>query len=204
MRKLSGQILLILYWKILMSEYQYYEFCSLHSPLSAAARKEMSALSSRAQVGTHSASYVYHYGDFRGNPKALLLKYFDVFFYSSNWGTIRLMFKYPTQAIEREKLKKYCIKQVISCQAQGDFVVLNMAINNEDGFGWIEGEGLLAAFLPLYEELQSKNYQFLQLIKAIHDELTSGKENTLASVLADMKLSAAQSAFLEHTGVAVA
>lgn len=50
-----------------MSEYQYYEFCSLHSPLSAAARKEMEALSSRTRVGTHNASYVYHYGDFRGN-----------------------------------------------------------------------------------------------------------------------------------------
>jgi hypothetical protein len=187
-----------------MSEYQYYEFCSLHSPLSAAARKEMSALSSRAQVGTHSASYVYNYSDFRGNPEALLLKYFDVFFYISNWGTIRLMFKYPAQEIEIKKLKKYSIKDVISCQAQKDYVVLNIAINNEEGFGWTDGEGLLADFLPLYEEIQSKNYQFLQLIKAIHDELTGEKENALASTLADMKLSAAQSAFLDHTGVTVA
>ncbi|MCW5590456.1 MAG: hypothetical protein KIT27_12460, partial [Legionellales bacterium] len=69
-----------------MSEYQYYEFCSINKPLSTEARKEMLSLSSRASVGTHTASYVYNYGDFRGKPKQLVLKHFDVFFYISNFG----------------------------------------------------------------------------------------------------------------------
>lgn len=81
--------------------------------------------------------------------------------------------------------------------------MLDVTVNNEEGFGWTEGEGLLAEFLPLYEEIKSKNYQFLQLIKAIPDELTGEQENALVSVLANMKLSAAQFAFLDHTGVAV-
>jgi hypothetical protein len=63
-----------------MSEYQYYEFCRITTPLSSEARKEMVSLSSRAQVSTHGASYVYNYGDFRGNPEQLVLKHFDVFF----------------------------------------------------------------------------------------------------------------------------
>ncbi len=47
-----------------MSEYQYYEFYRINTPLSAAARTEMISLSSRAKVGTHNASHVYNYGDF--------------------------------------------------------------------------------------------------------------------------------------------
>ncbi|EKD72555.1 MAG: hypothetical protein ACD_45C00643G0004 [uncultured bacterium] len=63
-----------------MSEYQYYEFCSITSPISSEARKAMRSLSSRANVSTHGVSYTYNYGDFKGEPKKLLLKYFDVFF----------------------------------------------------------------------------------------------------------------------------
>ena len=87
-----------------MSEYQYHEFCSIHQPLSAAARKKMNSLSSRAQVGTHNASYVYNYSDFRGNPKQLLLKYFDVYFYIASWGTVQLMFKYLSTQVDLKKL----------------------------------------------------------------------------------------------------
>ncbi len=184
-----------------MSEYQYYEFCSLHSPLSAAARKAMQALSSRAQVGTHTASYVYNYGDFRGNAETLLFKYFDIFFYIANWGTVRLMFKYPIEQVDVEKLKKYQIKDVISCKVKEDYVVLDVCIQNEEGFGWTEGEGILSELLPLYKEIKSKNYQFFKLIKAINDELTGKKENALSLMLADTKLSSAQAAFLDCVGM---
>lgn len=186
-----------------MSEYQYYEFCSLHSPLSSAARKEMGALSSRACVGTHTASYVYHYGNFRGNPEALLLKYFDIFFYISNWGTIRLMFKYSPKEVNIHELEKYCIQDVIRCQASGEHILLDVRVNNEEGFGWTEGEGLLSDFLPLYEEIKAKNYQFLRLAAAVYDEFMGEKENALAAVIADSELSSAQSAFLNSVGVAI-
>lgn len=78
----------------------------------------MRSLSSRAQVGTHSASYVYHDGDFRGIPEALLLKYFDIFFYISHWGTIRLMFKYPVQEIDITELKNTVLNllSAVSCR----------------------------------------------------------------------------------------
>jgi hypothetical protein len=159
-----------------MSEYQYYEFCRLGSPLSPEARKEMAALSSRARVGTHSASYVYNYGDFRGDPKKLLLEYCDVFFYISNWGTVQLMFKYLNQEIDSGTLQQYCIEDVISCEQYDRYVVLSIGINNEDGGDWINGEDLLPDLLPLYEEIKSKNYHFLRLTSAVHNQLTGEKK----------------------------
>lgn len=93
-----------------MSGYRYYEFCRINKPISSEAREEMASLSSRARITTHGASFVYNYGDFRGKPKQLLLKYFDVFFYVSNFGIIELIFKYKVQQLELAELKKYCIK----------------------------------------------------------------------------------------------
>jgi hypothetical protein len=153
-----------------MSEYQYYEFCSINKPLTSEARKEMSSLSSRANVGTHNAFYVYNYGDFRGNSDTLLLKYFDVFFYISNFGTIRLTFKYNVFQINIDEIKKYCINHVISYKQHCDDILLDIYIQNEEGFGWTEGEGVWQNLLPLYDEIKSKNYQFLRIVSAVHDE----------------------------------
>ena len=177
-----------------MSGYQYYEFCKMNTPLTADARKEMYSLSSRANVTTHGASYVYNYGDFRGNTKELLLKYFDVFFYISNFGCIQLMFKYKAQEINIDEVKKYCIKHVISCDAQNSRVVLDINFSNEEGFGWVEGEGMLPDLLPLYDEIKTGNYQFLRLVAGAHNANTSsslGNNSGLA-------LSQAQEAFFKY------
>ncbi|MGD0466701.1 MAG: hypothetical protein ABSA84_08400 [Gammaproteobacteria bacterium] len=180
-----------------MSGYQYYEFCRIKAPISQKAREEMASLSSRANVGTHGASYVYNYGNFRGDSKKLLLKYFDVFFYLSNYGVIQLMFKYKPGQVNIEELKKYDIKHVISCEQYDKGVLLEIYINKEEGFGWTEGEGLLADLLPLYSEIKAKNYQFLRLITAINNELDRKVNDTSSNMISEMDLSSAQQAFLD-------
>ena len=185
-----------------MSEYQYYEFCRINNPLSKEARQEMLSLSSRANVGSHGASYVYNYGDFRGKPKQLLLKHFDVFFYISNFGTVQLMFKYATEEINWDALKKYCIKHVIEVEQHDQYVLLSIYINNEEGFGWTEGEGLLPELLPLYDKIKGGNYQFLDLVSAVHKQFTGDDINALSTIIAkDNLLSGAEQAFLECVGI---
>lgn len=184
-----------------MSEYQYYEFCSISKPLTREARMEMASLSSRAQVSTHGASYVYNYGDFKGNPKQLLLKHFDVFFYISNFGGIRLLFKYLADEINIVQMKKYCIKDVISTKTQKENVLLDIDINLEEGFGWVEGEGMLVDLLPLYDEIKTGNYQFLKLVSSVNEGLTE-EGNTLKTAISKFKnLSIAQEAFLTCVGI---
>jgi hypothetical protein len=185
-----------------MSEYQYYEFCRIKKPLSPEARKEMTSLSSRTQISTHGVSYTYNYGDFRGDIKQLLLKYFDIFFYISNWGTVRLIFKYDAKNIDLKEIKKYLVKHVIDCEQHGQNILLDIDISNEEGGGWTEGEGVLLDLLPLYTEIENKSYQFLQLVFAINDEFTGENTNALNEVVAKIKvLSPAQKAFLESIGV---
>lgn len=182
-----------------MSEYQYYEFCKLSAPLTSEARKEMSSLSSRAKVGTHSVSYVYNYGDFRGNPKKLLLKYFDVFFYIANWGSLQLMFKYSASDINIHALKQYCIDDPISCEITNSHVLLDIDYNKEEGFsGWMEGEEMLAELLPLYDEIKSGNYELLRMLMDIYDGKTETLKKATANHGVDIVLSEAQEAFLKY------
>ena len=185
-----------------MSEYQYYEFCKIDKPLSAEARKEMHSLSSRAKVGTHGASYEYNYGDFKGKPKALLLKYFDVFFYISNWGTVQLMFRYPAGTVDFLMLKKHQIKHIIECEQVNDQIVLDITLNNEDGFGWTEGEEVLSDLLPLYDAVKTDATRFLELVTAIHDELSGETEGSFKTTMKKLApLSAAEKALIKNIGM---
>jgi len=163
-----------------MSEYQYYEFCNTNKPMSVEVRQEMKSLSSRSKLTTHGASYVYNYGDFRGDPEALLIKYFDIYFYVSNWGTLQLMFKYKTNQVNLGNLKPYLIDNVVECKDVGEYTILILEINDEDGgWGWIEGEEMLGELLPLYEEIKMGNYNVLVLFAIINATYNQADQNTL-------------------------
>ena len=54
-----------------MSEYQYYEFRAVDTPLTESQKADVSKLSSRAYVTSHSASFVYNYRDFPGNTEKI-------------------------------------------------------------------------------------------------------------------------------------
>ena len=155
------------------------------------------SLSSRARVGSHNASYVYNYGDFRSDPQKLLLKHFDMFFYISNFGTIQLMFKYHCDDINLDQIQQFSRKHVIELNRVEQYVVLHINVNNEEGFGWTEGEGLLPDLLPIYTEIQQGDYQALKLALAI-DDMFSGMNVEAVNHLRDESgFSVATHTFLE-------
>src|SRR5947209_7352629 len=66
---------------IAMSEYQYYEFQAVDRPLSKREMAELRALSTRATITPTRFVNFYNWGNFRGNPAALMEEYFDAFVY---------------------------------------------------------------------------------------------------------------------------
>jgi hypothetical protein len=70
-----------------VSEYQYYEFLAVDRPLDADQLDRLRALSTRAELTSTSFVNTYHWGDFKGNPRALMEEYFDAFLYTANWGS---------------------------------------------------------------------------------------------------------------------
>jgi hypothetical protein len=146
-----------------MSEYQYYEFQSLGRPLSASAQAEMESLSSRVHLTANSASFVYNYGDFRGDPYKVLAKHFDVMLYIANWGTRRLMFRFPADAIPSAVREAYQYAESMDWSESGNYVILDIRQEEEDGFGWVEGEGLLRGIAQVQNDIMRGDYRSLYL-----------------------------------------
>jgi hypothetical protein len=59
-----------------MSEYQYYEFLAIDRPLTDREMADLRALSTRAHITPVSFTNEYHWGDFKGDPAALMRHYF--------------------------------------------------------------------------------------------------------------------------------
>lgn len=153
-----------------MSEYQYYEFQAIDRPLTQEERAAISQLSSRVKPTATSASFTYSYGNFRGDPKQVLARYFDIMYYIANWGTQQLMFRFPTSLINREAIELYCIDDYISLSFAGDWAILDWEFSQEEGFNdWIEGEGILSELIGLRQEILQQDYRGLYLawLKAI-------------------------------------
>ena len=153
-----------------MSEYQYYEFQAIDRPLTQEERAAICELSSRVKPTATTASFTYSYGNFRGDPKQVLARYFDIMYYIANWGTQQLMFRFPTSLINREAIELYCIDNYISLSFVGDWAILDWEFSQEEGFNdWIEGEGILSELIGLRQEILQQDYRGLYLawLKAI-------------------------------------
>ena len=60
-----------------MSEYQYYEFLAIDRPLTEREMRELRAVSSRAVITATRFTNHYEWGNFKGDPRGWIEKYFD-------------------------------------------------------------------------------------------------------------------------------
>ena len=141
--------------------------------LSLDQKAEVSALSSRAHVTSHSAVFVYNYGDFRGDPEQLMNDYFDAMLYMANWGSRRLMFRLPQSLIDTKEVGLYCISEEIDRRTTRDkkYVIIDLDFQDEDLATWTDGESWLDDLVDLREALIQGDFRMLYLawLKAVHN-----------------------------------
>lgn len=149
-----------------MSEYQYYEFQILDGRLTEVGMEAMRNLSSRVDLSATRASFVYNWGDFRGNPEQVLEKYFDAMLYMANWGTRQLMFKFPREIVNVDQLNRYQFPEHIMLSTTARYVILNMHYYDEGGgdWGWLGGEGMLDGLTALRQDILRGDYRALYLV----------------------------------------
>ncbi len=152
-----------------MSEYQYYEFQTIDRPLTERERAAISELSSRVALTPTQAVFTYQFGDFRGDPEKVLARYFDAMLYLANWGTKQLMFRFPKTLIDLKQVEPYCVEDSVEFKSLGDHVILDIRLDEEEGIGWVEGEGLLSSLIELRDDILRQDYRALYLawLKAI-------------------------------------
>ena len=139
-----------------MSEYQYYEFRTVNRTLTREEVKEVDSWSSRGNVSSTSATFTYNFGDFKRDPKQCLLAHFDIMLYYANYGCRRMIFRFPKKLVSLKTLQHYDYSHAedyqssIMISAEGDYVVVDIEENLEEGFTeWLDCENTLAAVTPL-------------------------------------------------------
>lgn len=141
-----------------MSEYQYYGFLAVDRPLGEEDRQALRSLSSRARITATSFTNHYEWGDFKGSPRALMERWFDLHLYFSNWGTRQLMIRLPKSLVDRDQLDACLVGTDIAEVVEiGDNLILDICAADEDGSDHHsdDGSGWLAALAPLRMELLS-------------------------------------------------
>jgi hypothetical protein len=150
-----------------MSEYQYYEFAAVDSPISDEGLRYARGCSSRANVSRVHWQNTYTFGDFHGNVDTLL-KYYDVHFYIANWGTVRLGLAFPKGAIAPEAIQPYLRgderhEDTLTVKETGNRCIVWWERNEEGGWGWTEGDGLIDQLIGIREELMRGDHRALFL-----------------------------------------
>ena len=164
-----------------MSEYQYHEWQAIDRILTPYEQAEVNDLSSHINVSPSRAEVTYHWSDFRHDPKQVLLDYFDAYFYFANWGSLRLMFRFPVGLIDESDIQPYLVDEFISFETIEQYQVLDLDFNPEDGGIWIENEANLSYYTPLRADLLEGDYRLLYMawLKAvtISGSYAGGMEN---------------------------
>jgi len=157
-----------------MSEYQYYEWQTIDRPLNSNERKAVASLSSHMDIVTSTQAAVsYSWGDFKHNPRQVLLQYFDAHLYLANWGTRRLMFRFPKSAIDPDAIQPYCREDFLTLELKGNYITLEFALDEEEpGDEWLEATGNLGKLILIREQILQGDYRALYLIwlKAVSSE----------------------------------
>jgi hypothetical protein len=148
-----------------MSEYQYYEFQTIDRPLSKADQDALRGLSSRARITATSFTNSYEWGDFKGNPAALMDRWFDLHLYLANWGTHRLMMRLPARLIDRARLDAFLGEaDCAELKMMGENLILDITVQEMESEDWDDDSDWLAALTPLRADVLSGDLRMFYLL----------------------------------------
>ncbi|WP_432956516.1 hypothetical protein [Micromonospora haikouensis] len=148
-----------------MSEYQYYEFTAVDRPLTSRERAELRSLSTRADITATSFVNTYEWGNFKGDPRTLMERYFDAYLYLANWGTRQIMLRLPKHVLAPATAAQYCQGDSASAWTAGTHVIIDLHDEDEDGTDeWdLDGHGLLTSIIPVRSGLAAGDLRLLYL-----------------------------------------
>lgn len=163
-----------------MSEYQYYEFQAIDRPIDREAQDALRSISSRARITATSFTNHYEWGDFKGDPRKLVERWFDLHLYLANWGTRRLMIRVPTGAVTLAEIDPF-IREIdwVEAWTSGDNLIIDIQHDEDGGYdNWDDGSGRLVSLAPLRTDLLSGDLRLFYLLwlVAVQDEFVPDNE----------------------------
>jgi len=150
-----------------MSEYQYYEFVALDGPISDEGLRYAEGCSSRADVSRVHWRNEYNFGDFSGSVERLL-QYYDAHFYIANWGMVRFALAFQEGCLDEHAIQPYLqgneqYEDTLTVNSNGKRTIVWWQRQDEEGWGWTEGGGIIGHLGGIREELMRGDYRALFL-----------------------------------------
>jgi hypothetical protein len=115
-----------------MSEFQYYEFQAIERPLDEKAQQALRRISTRARITPHSLVNTYQWGDFKGDPRELVTRWFDLFVYWANWGSRRVLIRLPRQSVDLAAIRLYRVRGLLEFEVSRDHIIIDVQRTIED------------------------------------------------------------------------
>lgn len=162
-----------------MSEFQHYEWQTIDRPLTAQQRAAVNELSSHIDVTSTNAVVTYSWGDFKHDPKQVLARFFDAFLYFANWGSKRLIFRFPKQLLQAEPLQPYLWPDFIELEQHGDNLLLDITLDSEGGDDWYEGEADLSGMTDLRNDILRGDLRALYMAWLVAAEINGAEDDEL-------------------------
>jgi hypothetical protein len=145
-----------------MSEFQLYEFRALDRALTRGEMSTLRTLSTRAEISSTRFYNTYSWGDFRGNPDELMDRFFDLFLYRANWGTWKLMLRFPKTLLDPSIVEQYCLGETQSHRLSGSNVILSYWMESESE--WVEeDDNDISSYIQIRSDLMLGDYRALYL-----------------------------------------
>jgi len=121
-----------------MNEYQYCEFLAIDRPLDAGEQAEVRGLSTHARITATSFVSEGRGGDFGGDPRKMMERYYDAHVCVANGGIHQVMLRLPRVFLSLETAGQYCIDPHVCAWASGKNLILDLASQGDSG-DWAEG-----------------------------------------------------------------
>lgn len=189
-----------------MSEYQYYEFLAVDRSLKVDEMAELRTLSTRATITPVSFTNEYNWGDFKGDPRKLMERYFDVHVYVANWMTAIFMVRLPMEALTRETAKAAAVPYLLDIKPTKTHWIITWSLEeseNYDRFGMEDGRGWMARLAPVRDELLRGDLRSLYIgwLAAVTGKMMDDDEMEPLCVSGLGNLTASQQALAEFIEV---
>jgi hypothetical protein len=124
---------------------------------------ELRAISTRAEITPTSFINEYQWGNLKANPLDLMKKYFDAHVYVANWGTFRLMLKFPRDLVDVDAARDYCNDETVFVHIHRERVIFTFEANDEHYDFLDSPAGWLPSLLPLRDGLMQGDFRSLYL-----------------------------------------
>lgn len=153
-----------------MSEFQLYDFRRIDKVLTSEEIKMVKGLSSHINVSSRRAVVSYSYGDFKHNEEKVVEQFFDALLYQTNWGQKKLIFRFPQDSIDYQKLAEYDIDMgnitgyttEVRVWKSNGYALVNIEYCDDNNEGWIEeNDNSLDAMLGLRAEMMNGDFSCL-------------------------------------------